>query len=74
MPQFDHLVSRATTRWRAKSIDLEQRPSDWDKDKEWPLILKLSWQYVTRDEEGRSGWGDSTSPTYQLSSPSAMAR
>jgi hypothetical protein len=44
MPQFDHLVSRGATCWR---------PDDWDPDEEWPPILKSSWQYVTRAEEGQ---------------------
>jgi hypothetical protein len=53
VPQFDHLVSRATTCWRSKWADPKQRPDDWDPREEWPLILKSSWQYVTRDEEGK---------------------
>ncbi len=53
VPQFNHLVSRATTCWRAKWVDPNQRPDDWDPYVEWPLLLKSSWQYVTRDEDGK---------------------
>ncbi len=54
VPAFDRLLGRGTTCWRAKWANKKDRPEGWasEEDEEWPLVLKSSWQYVVRREEG----------------------